>query len=122
MMWDFWRNGTRYRTSAVGPSDNPLLNNLQCSYAPDGPMFTPDYMARMRTYFTQAEKLANSPDILARVKKAKLSLLYLNYLRTLGYYTEFGDFHVRQEHPEIPRGERDISAVPERVNRPVQKE
>jgi len=55
-------------------------------------MFTPDYMTRMRTYFTQAEKLAKSEDILARVKKAKLSLLYLELSQNLGYYTEFGDF------------------------------
>jgi hypothetical protein len=55
-------------------------------------MFTPDFMTKMREYFTQAESLAKTEDIRARVKKAKISLLYLELCQNIGYYTEFGDF------------------------------
>jgi hypothetical protein len=55
-------------------------------------MFTPDFMAKMRECFTKAEALAKSDDILARVQKAKIPLLYLELSQQLGYYTEFGDF------------------------------
>jgi len=92
MMWDFWEKWHKVPHKCGEPSDNPLLNNLQCSYAPDGPMFTPDFMTRMREDFNQAEKLAKTQDILDRVKKAKISLLYLELCQNIGYYTEFGDF------------------------------
>ena len=92
MKWDFWEQWHKVPHQCGAPSDNPLLNNLHCSYAPDGPMFTPDFMAKMRECFTKAESLAKSEDILDRVKKAKVSLLYLELAQNLGYYTEFGDF------------------------------
>jgi len=106
MMWDYWeRWHRRPHRCGVPYGDNPLVNNLHCSYAPDGPMFTPDFMARMRADFTAAEKLAKSADILARVKKAKLSLLYLELSQQLGYYTEFGDFRYGRNVRE-PRAAR----------------
>jgi hypothetical protein len=92
MMWDFWEQWHKLPHQCGVASDNPLLNNLQCSYAPDGPMFTPDFMNKMRACFNRAESLAKSEDILARVKKAKISLLYLELSQNIGYYTEFGDF------------------------------
>jgi len=93
MMWDFWEKWHRLPHRCSMPyCNNPLINNLHCSYAPDGPMFTPEFMTRMRAYFSQAESQAKSADILARVKKAKLPLLYLELSQHLGYYTEFGDF------------------------------
>jgi hypothetical protein len=49
-------------------------------------------MTKMREYFTQAESLAKSEDIRARVSKAKISLLYLELCQNIGYYTEFGEF------------------------------
>ena len=55
-------------------------------------MFTEQFMANMRDCFSRAESLAQTDEILARVKKAKLSLLYLELAQQLGYYTEFGDF------------------------------
>lgn len=92
MMWDFWEKWHKVPHQCGVPSDNPILNNLHCSYAPDGPMFTPDFMTKMRECFTKAESLAQSEDILARVKKAKIALLYLELCQNIGYYTEFGDF------------------------------
>ena len=65
-------------------------------------MFTPDFMARMRAYFTKAESQAKSEDLLARVKKARLSLLYLELAQNLGYYTEFGDFKYGRSIRESP--------------------
>ncbi len=93
MMWDYWEKWHKLPHRCRMPyCSNPIINNLHCSYAPDGPMFTPDFMTRMRTYLTTAESRAKSPEILARVKEAKLSLLYLELAQHLGYYTEFGDF------------------------------
>ncbi len=92
MKWDFWEKWHKVPHKCGEPSDNPILNNRHCSYAPDGPMFTPDYMTKMRAYFTKAEKLTKSKDILDRVKTAKIPLLYLELSQNLGYYTEFGDF------------------------------
>ncbi len=92
MMWDYWEKWHRQPHQCGEPSDNPLLNNLQCSYAPDGPMFTPEFMTGMRRSFEEAERRAKSDEILERVKRAKLSLLYLELSQHLGYYTEFGDF------------------------------
>jgi hypothetical protein len=92
MMWDYWEKWHNVPHQCGLPSANPLLHNLHCSYAPDGPMFTPDFMTKMREYFTQAESLAKTEDIRARVKKAKISLLYLELCQNIGYYTEFGDF------------------------------
>jgi hypothetical protein len=92
MMWAYWEKWHKMPHKCGVPSGNPLLNNLQCSYAPDGPMFTPEFMQDMRRCFNEAERLAKSEEILARVKRAKLSLLYLELCQNLGYYTEFGDF------------------------------
>ena len=92
MMWDYWETWHKVPHACGKPSDNPLLNNLQCSYAPDGPMFTSEFMARMRRCFEEAERRAQDDDILARVRRAKLPLLYLELAQDLGYYTEFGAF------------------------------
>jgi len=92
MMWEYWEKWHKVPHKCGVPSSNPLLNNLQCSYAPDGPMFTPEFMESMRRSFVEAERLAGSDEILARVKRAKLSLLYLELCQNLGYYSEFGDF------------------------------
>jgi hypothetical protein len=92
MLWAYWKKWHAVPHQPGVPSAHPLLNNLQCSYAPDGPMFTPEFMAEMRRCFAEAERLAQSDEILTRVKRAKLSLLYLELCQNLGYYTEFGDF------------------------------
>ncbi|MBP8954294.1 MAG: hypothetical protein KBI47_17995, partial [Armatimonadetes bacterium] len=92
MMWDYWRKWHKLPHKCGVASSNPLLNNLQCSYAPDGPMFTSDFMQAMRGCLTQAERLAASDVIRDRVERAKLPLLYLELSQKLGYYTEFGDF------------------------------
>lgn len=92
MLWDYWEKWHGQPHKCGAPSDNPLLNNLHCSYAPDGPMFTPEFMANMRRFLEEAERRAKSEEILARVKRVKLSLLYLELAQQLGYYTEFGDF------------------------------
>ena len=48
MMWDYWEKWhAKPHTCGIG-SGNPLLNCLMCSYAPDGPMFSPEFMARWR--------------------------------------------------------------------------
>ncbi|MDI9584478.1 MAG: hypothetical protein QM473_09685 [Acidobacteriota bacterium] len=92
MMWDYWRKWHKLPHKCGVASSNPLLNNLQCSYAPDGPMFTSDFMQAMRGCLTQAERLAASDVIRDHVERAKLPLLYLELSQKLGYYTEFGDF------------------------------
>ena len=93
MVLNFWEKWHKVPHVCGQPSDNPLLNNLHCSYSPDGPMFTPEYMAKMRQCFEAAEKLASGDkDIAARVRKAKLPLLYLELSQQLGYFTEFGDW------------------------------
>lgn len=91
-MWAYWEKWHKQPHKCGEPSDNPLLNNLHCSYAPDGPMFTPEFMAHMRRCFETAERLAQSEVIRARVGRAKLPLLYLELGQHLGYYSEFGDF------------------------------
>jgi len=91
-MWDYWERWHEIPHQCGVASGHPLLNNLQCSYAPDGPMFTPEFMRAMRRDFTEAERLAQSDEIRARVRRAKLPLLYLELCQGLGYYTEFGDF------------------------------
>jgi hypothetical protein len=92
MVWNFWEKYHAIPHKCELPSENPLLNNYMCSYNPDGPMFTPEFMTKMREYFIAAEKLAKSEDILARVKKAKASLLYLEMAQNLGYFTEMSKF------------------------------
>ena len=105
MMWVYWEDWHKLPHECGVASGNPLLNNLQCSYAPDGPMFTPEFMGRMRRSFAGAESLAESEEILARVKQAKLSLLYLELSQHLGYYSEFGDF-IYGKSIAKPRSER----------------
>jgi hypothetical protein len=92
MIWAYWEKWHAVPHKCGQPSDNPILDNLHCSYAPDGPMFTSRFMTGMRNCFTRAERMAESDEILSRVKRAKLSLLYLELCQNLGYYTEFGDF------------------------------
>jgi hypothetical protein len=107
MMWAYWEKWHAVPHKCDESSDNPILNNLHCSYAPDGPMFTPEFMTKMRESFTKAEGLAKSEDILARVKKAKIPLLYLELSQNLGYYTEFGDF-VYGKAMRKPRSEKEV--------------
>jgi len=104
-MWDYWDHWHAQPHRCGVPSGNPLLNNLQCSYAPDGPMFTPEFMQAMRRDFETAERLAQSDTIRERVQKAKLSLLYLELAQNLGYYSEFGDF-IEGRAMAQPRAER----------------
>lgn len=92
MMWAYWEKWHKVPHKCGEPSDNPILNNLNCSYAPDGPMFTPEFMENMKRDFTAAESLARSEVIRDRVKRAELPLLYLELCQNLGYFTEFGDF------------------------------
>ena len=121
MMWDYWEKWHNQPHQCGEPSDNPLLNNLHCSYAPDGPMFTPEFMANMRRSFEEAERRAKSDEILARVKRAKLSLLYLELSQNLGYYTEFGDFVYGKSIRQPVCRQAGVSAVPRRVHRPLQE-
>ncbi len=104
-MWQYWEKWHHLPHQCGVASGNPLLNNLQCSYAPDGPMFTPEFMRAMRRDFDEAESLAQSAEILGRVKRAKLSLLYLELSQHLGFYTEFGDFAYGHSI-SLPRAER----------------
>ncbi|MEI6502021.1 MAG: DUF4838 domain-containing protein, partial [Armatimonadota bacterium] len=105
-LWNYWEKWHKVPHKCGEPSDNPLLNNLQCSYAPDGPMFTPEFMANMRRCFTAAEGLAKSDTIRERVQRAKLPLAYLELCQNLGYYTEFGDF-VYGKSIRLPRADKD---------------
>jgi len=91
-VWDYWERWHRVPHKCGVNSDHPLLNNLQCSYAPDGPMFTLEFMAAMRRDFAAAEQLAQSDEIRERLQRAKLPLLYVELAQQLGYYSEFGDF------------------------------
>lgn len=63
-----------------------------CSYDPDGPMFTKEFMNNSWKDITEAEKLAKAEDTKWRVKKIKASLLYLELAQNVGYLTEFGAF------------------------------
>lgn len=92
MLWDYWERWHALPHRCGEPSDNPLLNTLNCSCAPDGPMFTPEFMAGMRECFAAAEAAARSDAIRARVRRARAPLLYLELAQGLGYYSEFGDF------------------------------
>ncbi len=92
LMWNFWEKYHALPHKCGVKSDNPLMNNLQCSYAPDGPMFTPEFMDKSWQYITQAEKLAKSEDMLQRIQKIKVSLLYLKLSQGIGYFSEFRDF------------------------------
>ncbi len=105
MMWEYWETWHRLPHSCSAPSGNPLLNNLQCSYAPDGHLFSEHFLAEMRRLVTEAEGLARSDEILGRVRRVKLPLLYLELCQELGYYSEFGDFVYgkRLEHPKADR-------------------
>jgi hypothetical protein len=104
-MWDYWERWHREPHRCGVLNGNPLLSNLQCSYAPDGPMFSAEFMRDMRDSFTEAEALARSDTIRSRVRRAKVSLLYLELCQGLGYYTEFGDF-VEGRSAALPRAER----------------
>ncbi len=92
MLWSFWETWHRQPHRCGEPSDNPLLNNLQCSYAPDGPMFTAEFMSAWRRCVEAAERLATNLETAPRVQRAKLPLLYVELAQALGYYTEFGDY------------------------------
>lgn len=105
MVWEYWEKWHKQPHKCGGPADNPLLNNLQCSYAPDGPMFTPEFMAKMRRCFEEAERLARDETIRQRVEQAKLPMLYLELCQKLGYYSEFGDF-IHGNIMSRPRAER----------------
>ncbi|NPV46383.1 MAG: DUF4838 domain-containing protein [Armatimonadetes bacterium] len=104
-LWDYWEKWHAVPHRCGVASGHPLLNNLQCSYAPDGPMFTPEFMAAMRRDIEEAEGLAASDEIRQRVRKVRLPLLYLELSQGLGYYNEFGDF-VYGPAMNRPRGER----------------
>jgi len=92
MLWNYWEYYHAMLHVCGEPSTNPLLNNLMCSYDPDGPMFTQDFMTNFWSYITTAETLAQSDDMLWRIKKIKASLLYLELAQNVGYYTEFRTF------------------------------
>jgi len=94
LFWNYWEKYHKLPHKCGEKSDNPLLNNLMCSYAPDGPMFTKEFMADMANSIVKAEKAAKTEDVLWRVKKIKASLLYLEMSQHLGYFTEFRDFVV----------------------------
>jgi len=107
-MWDYWERWHRRPHRCGEPSDNPLLNTLNCSYAPDGPMFDAGFMAALRASFAKAEAAAGSDEVRRRVQKAKISLLYLELAQALGYYTEFGDFAYGRRIRETRAAKEDL--------------
>lgn len=92
MIWNYWEKYHSIPHKCGEPSDNPILNNLHCSYAPDGPMFTKEFMENAWQYMLEAEKLAQSEEIKSRIRKVKAAILYLKIAQGIGYYTEFGVF------------------------------
>lgn len=48
---------------------------------PNAPWLTPEMLAEMERLFDEAEKLADNPEILSRVKHARLSLEYVKVFR-----------------------------------------
>jgi len=92
MQWNYWEKYHKIPHVCGEKSDNPLLNNLMCSYDPDGPMITKEFMDNFRNYISEAEKLAKSDDILWKVKKVKASLLYLEMAQNVGYFKQEGNF------------------------------
>jgi len=97
MQWNYWEKYHAMPHKPGEKSDNPLLNNLMCSYAPDGPMFTKEFMDNFWKDITTAEKLAKTDDMKWRIKKVKASLLYLELAQNVGYMTEFRDFKPGKE-------------------------
>ena len=93
MLWNYWEeNHAKPHKCGEKNTGNPLLENLMCSCAPDGPMFTEEFMNKFWEYIDEAESLAQSDEMLWKVKKIKASLLYLELAQNLGYMTEFRDF------------------------------
>jgi len=92
MQWNYWEKYHKLPHKCGEKSDNPLLNNLMCSYDPDGPMFTKEFMDNFWKDIIVAEKQAKTEDTKWRVKKIKSSLLYLELAQNVGYLTEFGAF------------------------------
>ena len=109
MMWDYWEKWHALPHKCGVGSGNPLLNNLQCSYAPDGPMFTPGvHGADEERLRRGGATCANDDEIRARVKRAKLSLLYLELGQQPGLLQRVRRLRLRQEHPagRAPTGRR----------------
>ncbi|MBM4094777.1 MAG: hypothetical protein FJ276_36020, partial [Planctomycetes bacterium] len=96
------KHGFWNEMEAVGtPGEAKVIENdqawLDCesttvTVTPDGPMFSPEFMARWRANVEEAERRAMTDEIRTRVQRAKLSLLYAELGQRLGYFTEFGDF------------------------------
>jgi len=103
MIWDYWEKYHGIPHTCGEPSDNPILNNLHCSYAPDGPMFTEEFMTRASEYMLEAEKLAQSDEIKSRIRKVKAAILYLKICQGVGYYTEFGVFSNGKDLTTTPK-------------------
>ncbi|MBQ0105880.1 MAG: DUF4838 domain-containing protein, partial [Armatimonadetes bacterium] len=92
-VWNFWEtNHAKPHKCGEKNIGNPIIENLTDTCAPDGPMFTPEFMDRFWSYINEAEKLAQSEDMLWKIKKIKASLYYLELCQNLGYLTEFRDF------------------------------
>jgi len=98
MLWNYWEKYHAMPHKCGEVTNNPLLTNLMCSYAPDGPMFTKEFMDNFWKYIIEAEKLAKTDDMLWRIKKIKASLLYLELAQNVGYMSEFRDFTPGKEY------------------------
>jgi len=103
MIWNFWEKYHKIPHKCGEPSDNPLLKNLMCSYDPDGPMFTREFMRKAWSYMLQAEKSAKSDEIRRRVRKIKSNILYLKLAQGIGYFTQFGEFTKGKDLALTPR-------------------
>ena len=119
-MWDYWEKWHAIPHKCGVGSGNPLLNNLQCSYAPDGPLFTPEFMTRMRSDFTDAERLAKDDEIRARVKRAEALAAVPGAEPGPGLLHRVRRLRLWHEHTPVACRQADAAADAGRVRCPLQ--
>ena len=92
LLWQMWEEcHARPHTPATTAAENPLLVH-DIRYPPTSALFTEAYVASATRLFARAEELAVDPEILRRVKLAKLPLLYVKLCQGIGFLSDQSEF------------------------------
>lgn len=94
-LWNVWEKyHAQPHTVTTPEAVNPIVAFEPCSYRPDGPLLSPDFVSESMKLLDLAAVQAKNPETLKRVQIARLPILYTALAQALGYFEEFRGYKI----------------------------
>lgn len=84
MLWNMWEeNSKKPRAPETPLAVNPFMTSMRVD--PDNPMYSEQFLNRATDCMDRAERLAKDPEIMRRVKMAKLPIVFTKLCQGIGF-------------------------------------